>query len=85
NYSGAMLLVGYLASVGVTFLLGYFGQRAAPKRMYFVPDGNIDIVTDAADIEWVRLDSPVVPEDPNVSIVADLRTTHSPEWERMLA
>lgn len=85
DYSGAMLLSGYIASVGVTFLLGYFGQRAAPRRMYYVPTGNIGIVTDASEIEWVRLDAPIVPGDPNVSIVADLRTTHSPEWERMLA
>jgi lipopolysaccharide/colanic/teichoic acid biosynthesis glycosyltransferase len=85
DYSGAMLLSGYVASVGLTFLLGYFGQRAAPRRMYYVPAGNIGIVSDASEIEWVRLDAPVVPGDPNVSIVADLRTTHSPEWERMLA
>ena len=85
DYSGAMLLVGYLASVGVTFLLGYFGQRAAPQRMYYVPTGNTGIVADASQIDWVRLEAPIVPDDPNVSIVADLRTTHSPEWERMLA
>ncbi|WP_236697433.1 sugar transferase [Sphingomonas sp. Leaf357] len=85
DYSGAMLLVGYIASVGVTFLLGYFGQRAAPKRMYYVPTGNTGIVADATDIDWVRLDAPIVPDDPDMSIVADLRTNHSPEWERMLA
>lgn len=85
DYSGAMLLVGYIASVSITFLLGYFGQRAAPQRMYYVPTGNIGIVRDAAQIDWVQLREPVVPDDPGVSIVADLRTTHSPEWERMLA
>lgn len=85
DYSGAMLLTGYLASLGVTFVLGYFGQRAAPQRMYYVPTGNTGIVGDAVQIDWVRLEAPVVPDDPNVSIVADLRTTHSPEWERMLA
>ncbi|MEG3123119.1 sugar transferase [Sphingomonas sp. GB1N7] len=85
NYSGSMLLIGYIASVGVTFLLGYFGQRAAPKRMYYVPTGNTGIVADATEIDWVRLDAPIVPDDPDMSIVADLRTNHSPEWERMLA
>jgi lipopolysaccharide/colanic/teichoic acid biosynthesis glycosyltransferase len=85
NYSGAMLLVGYVASVAVTFLLGYFGQRTAPKRMYYVPTGNTGIVADAAHIDWVRLNAPIIPDDSNMSIVADLRTNHSPEWERMLA
>jgi lipopolysaccharide/colanic/teichoic acid biosynthesis glycosyltransferase len=85
DYSGTMLLAGYLASVGVTFLLGYFGQRAAPRRMYYVPTGNTGIVSDTPQMDWVALSEPAVPDEPNASIVADLRSSHSPEWERMLA
>jgi lipopolysaccharide/colanic/teichoic acid biosynthesis glycosyltransferase len=85
DYSGTMLLAGYVASVGVTFLLGYFGQRAAPRRMYYVPTGNTGIVRDTPQMDWVALSKPVVPDEPNASIVADLRSSHSPEWERMLA
>ncbi|WP_294327215.1 sugar transferase [uncultured Sphingomonas sp.] len=85
SYSGAMLLVGYVASITVTFLLGYFEQRAAPRRMYYVPNGNTGIVGDTPQVDWVRLTEPVVPDDPGAAIVADLRTTHSPDWERMLA
>jgi lipopolysaccharide/colanic/teichoic acid biosynthesis glycosyltransferase len=85
SYSGSMLLVGYLASVGVTFVLGYFDQRAAPARMYYVPTGNTDIVSDAPGVDWVRLETPTLPDDLGATIVADLRTAHSPEWERMLA
>ena len=85
SYSGAMLLVGYLASVGTTFLLGYFNQRGAPRRMYYVPAGKIGVVDDAPEVDWVRMLAPIVPDDPEASIVVDLRSTHSPEWERMLA
>ena len=85
SYSGSMLLAGYLASVGVTFVLGYFNQRAEPKRMYYVPVGKTGIVGDTPDVDWIRLDEPIVPNDPNASIVVDLRSDHSPEWERMLA
>lgn len=85
SYSGAMLLTGYVASLGVTFVLGYFGQRAAPRRLYYVPTGNTEIVTDTPMVDWVRLADPEVPADPRASIVADLRSVHSPEWERMLA
>jgi lipopolysaccharide/colanic/teichoic acid biosynthesis glycosyltransferase len=85
DYSGTMLLAGYVASVGVTFLLGYFGQRAAPRRMYYVPTGNTGIVGDTPQMDWVALSEPAVPNEPNASIVADLRSSHSPEWERMLA
>lgn len=85
SYSGSMLLAGYLASVGVTFLLGYFNQRAVPRCMYYVPAGKTGIVDDAPDVDWVRMVEPIVPDDPNASIVVDLRSDHSPEWERMLA
>jgi lipopolysaccharide/colanic/teichoic acid biosynthesis glycosyltransferase len=85
DYSGTMLLAGYVASVGITFLLGYFGQRAAPRRMYYVPTGNTGIVGDTPQMDWVALSEPAVPNEPNASIVADLRSSHSPEWERMLA
>jgi uncharacterized membrane protein YccC len=40
SYSGSMLLAGYLASVSVTFLLGYFNQHDEPQRMYYVPAGK---------------------------------------------
>ncbi len=85
SYSGAMLLTGYAASVAVTFLLGYLGQRAAPRRLFYVPTGNTGIVADTPEVDWVEMAAPAVPVDPQASIVADLRAAHSPEWERMLA
>lgn len=53
--------------------------------MYYVPAGKTGIVGDTPDVDWVRLAEPVVPDDPDASIVVDLRSDHSPEWERMLA
>lgn len=85
SYSGPMLLLGYLASVALTFLLGYFNQRAAPRRMYYVPAGKVGLVEDTPEVDWVMMTEPVVPTDPDASIVVDLRSPHSPEWERMLA
>ena len=85
SYSGSMLLARYLASVSVTFLLGYFNQHAEPQRMYYVPAGKTGIVNDAPDVDWVRMVEPIVPDDPHAAIAVDLRSSHSPEWERMLA
>ena len=85
DYSGSMLVTGYLASVAVTFLLGYFDQRGAPRRMYYVPVGKMGVVGDAPQLDWIRMTEPVVPDDATASIVADLRSDHSPDWERMLA
>ena len=84
-YSGSMLLTGYLASVGAMFLLAYLGRRASPMRMYIVPGGETRIIAETPEVDWVPLAAPVVPADPDASIVADLRWQHAPEWERMLA
>jgi hypothetical protein len=58
NYSGSMLITSYLATVGATFLLGYFDQRGAPTRMYYVPTGNTGIVGDTPPVEWIRMTDP---------------------------
>ena len=86
-YSGPMLLTGYVASGGISFLLGLLEGRSAPRRLYYVPTGGPapDEAEDEGEVEWVRLDAPVVPQDARASIVADLRSPHPPEWERMLA
>ncbi len=85
DYSGSMLLTGYVSSTAAAFLLGYLGMRASAQRMYYVPVGNIGIVADTPAVDWVPLTTPVLPDDDAASIVADLRSDHSPEWERMLA
>lgn len=84
SYSGSMLLTGYVASTVVSFILWYVGERSAPLRMYFLPSGNTSIVDDTPQVEWVPLLSPELPGWDG-AIVADLRSDHPPEWERLLA
>lgn len=84
-YSGSMLITGYVASTAMTFLLWFLGQRGEQVRMYYVPAGNTGIVADTPKVEWMRLVEPVVPVEQGAAIVADLRWTHDPDWERMLA
>ena len=84
-YSGPMLLIGYMASIGMSFLLGYLDRRSSSRRFHYVPAGKTDIVADTPEIEWVKMQEPVAPSHPDASIVADLRHTHPPDWERMLA
>ncbi len=84
-YSGSMLLTGYLAATAVIFLLWYLGERSGPRRMYFVPHGNLSIIPDTPRVEWIPLSRPELPLDPGGVIVADLRHDHGDEWERLLA
>jgi len=78
SYGGSMLIAGYLASVGVTFLPGNFNQHAEPQRMYCVPAGKTGIVDDAPYVDWVRMIEPVVPNDLHAAIVVDHRGRHQP-------
>ncbi len=84
-YSGSMLLTGYVAATAVMFVLWYAGERSGPRRMYFVPSGNLSIIPDTPRVEWIPLTRPELPRDAGGVIVADLRHDHSDEWERLLA
>ncbi|MBH9538463.1 sugar transferase [Novosphingopyxis sp. YJ-S2-01] len=84
-YSGPMLLTGYVASIGFSFLLGFLDQRSQGGRFYYVPVGVMRIVEDVPDVEWIELMEPNLPRDPHAAIVADLRSNHTAAWERMLA
>lgn len=84
-YSGSMLLVGYVATICISFVIGYVEQRSGPRKFYYVPVGRMQIVNDTPEVDWIPLTTPTVPNKHDASIVADLRSDHSAEWERMLA
>ena len=85
-YSGLVLTIGFAGSASFGFLAQYFAQKLARRRFYLVPFGDLSIVQEATEIEWIFLESANDSiADPHGAIVADLRHDHSPEWERMLA
>lgn len=85
NYSGSMLLVGFVASVAFTFLVALVVERYGVARFHVVPGGSDEIIRDVPRFEWVTLRKPELPADPHATIVADLRWDHDSAWERMLA
>lgn len=85
EYSGSMLLVGFLASVVFTFLLALVIERRGVARFYVVPGGIDDLIRDAPRFEWVTLRQPLPPEERGATIVANLHWDHDSAWERMLA
>ena len=85
NYSGSMLLVGFVASVAFTFLIALIIERRGVARFYLVPGGSDELIRDAPRFEWVMLRKPELPQEHNATIVADLRWDHDYSWEHMLA
>ena len=84
-YSSIYLAISFFMAVMMVFVTSYWNERAGALRFYVVPHGSLDLVREVKSAEWIILDEPKVPSDPNSVIVADLRFEHSPEWERMLA
>lgn len=85
-YSGLVLTIGFSASTSFGFLAHHSAQKLARRRFYLVPYGDLGIVKEAPDIEWIILSSADFSiADPHGAIVADLRHDYPPEWERMLA
>ncbi|MES2753565.1 MAG: sugar transferase [Pseudomonadota bacterium] len=84
-YSGLMLTVGLSFSTVTLFVLVFLGQRGAPMQFFILPGSEAAIVKDTPRVEWLRLTKPVIPDNSEAAIVADLHADWAPEWERLLA
>ena len=58
---------------------------SARRRFYAVPGFDLQGLTLPAQVEWIRMRAPMVPDDASAVIVADFRQDHGPIWDRMLA
>ncbi|MES2494766.1 MAG: sugar transferase [Pseudomonadota bacterium] len=85
EYSRIYLASAFLSSIAVFFLLSIYLLPRTRRRFYVVPGFDLQGLTLPAEIEWIRMRSPVVPEDPSAIIAADFRQDHGPQWDRMLA
>lgn len=84
-YSSIYLTSSFAIALLTAFAINYWVDRNSRLRFYLVPNGNLSVMHETPDAEWIVLDRAEVPSDPRAMIVADLRWDHLPEWERMLA
>lgn len=85
HYSSVYLGLSFAAALVTMFLMVYWIERRGLRRFYVAPFGRTGLIDEIGDVEWVVLDKPEVPPDPEAAIVADLHYDHAPEWERMFA
>lgn len=85
DYSRLYLAVSLLVAVGATFAVRFHLDKATSQRFYYVPAGNMSVVDQTPEVEWIPLLSAEVPTVRRAVIVADLRHDHADQWERMLA
>ncbi|WP_309503545.1 sugar transferase [Sphingomonas sp. CGMCC 1.13658] len=85
DYSRLFLSTSFALAVAGAFLLSYTIERNARRRFFVVPHGCMAPILYIEGVEWIMMSAPVLPQDRESAIVADLRYDHAPEWEHMLA
>ncbi|MCP3732896.1 sugar transferase [Sphingomonas sp. MG17] len=85
DYNRPMLLLSLILSLSVALSLDFYVLRRAVRRFYLVPFGRYEVAYRSPNTEWIVIESPQIPDDPDAVIVADLRYDHEQAWEQMLA
>lgn len=85
DYNRTMLTLSFGFSLVAAFGSAFYVLRRATRRFYLVPFGRWEIAFKSPNTEWIVMDAPVIPDDPEAVIVADLRFDHEQAWEQMLA
>jgi lipopolysaccharide/colanic/teichoic acid biosynthesis glycosyltransferase len=55
------------------------------KSFYVVPSSQTMVLPRVANVEWKMLSAPVLPNDRDLVLIADLRADMSEAWERLIA
>ncbi|ARR52064.1 sugar transferase [Rhizorhabdus wittichii] len=85
EYSRLYLTSTFLSSIAVFFVLSIYLLPRTRRRFYVVPGFDLQGLTLPSEVEWIRMRTPAVPDDPSAFITADFRRDHDPKWDRMLA
>jgi len=90
DYSAAVLLLNFGATLAIAFVLSAASSLQKPHRMFIVPGGRVASLNNLENAELQYLQEPVIPlhsngPSRNGVLVADLHHDHDPEWEKLLA
>jgi lipopolysaccharide/colanic/teichoic acid biosynthesis glycosyltransferase len=85
DYSRWQFAASFVLIILWFYLIYWLLRRYAQPRLALVPGGNERKVTQLKGANWVRLSQPPAGLVGFDGLVADLRATLAPEWERFLA
>lgn len=85
EYNRLFLSVSFALSLLVALSVALHVARKIQRRFWLVPFGHTKTVREVPGVDWTVLTDPVVPDDPQAVIVADLQHDHDDDWARMLA
>lgn len=85
DYSASLLGMSFVASAATGFAIVQATRNSAILPFFLLPNGSIELMHEAPEVNWILLSEPALPTHPEAVIVADLRADHGFEWEQMLA
>ena len=85
EYSRPMLLYSTLSAMAFALRLGRLDRSLAGQTLFVVPFGKVGAIEEASTFPTRRMETPTIPYDRNMAIVADFRADLPDEWERLLA
>ena len=85
EYSASLLFLSFIACAATGFGIVHATRNSATLPFFLVPNGGIELMHEAPDVNWILLTEPELPDHPEAIIVADLRAEHGFQWEQMLA
>ena len=85
DYSRYLFGASYMMAVIWFTALSIAMVRLRTYRIGIVPGGEVTHLRDLRAVQWEGLTSPVALPSGLNAVVADLRSTFSPEWERFIA
>ena len=84
-YSGQFISIAFAGSIVAHFFVNAIERRRDRIRYFLVPGGKIGHILDDLGNDAEMLDKPMLPEQPEAIMIADLHHDHSSEWERAFA
>ena len=86
DYSIKLILLGIVCTLFFLIGLQRILNRYAALTLYFIPQGDISLLTDTKYLRFIALSKPELPAETFNGVVVDLHNRQlSAEWERFLA
>lgn len=85
DYSRVTFFMSYVAANLFLFAVSTYLRRRRGQTFFLVPSAQTLAIPAVPHVQWIMLDEPVLPDSPDLVLIADLRADLSADWERMIA
>lgn len=85
GYSRATFFASFLSGLGFCFMLSVASRSSVGQAYHLVPSPATEALVEISGVNWIPMEEPQLPSEPNTVIIADLREDLNDEWERLIA